>query len=76
MTRNGFPIGGASPPTSGRPAVPTPAQRRFAAEHRGTAGIEARCPAGAMFVYGDNCIGAVRWLVDQDGAILERLLLD
>jgi hypothetical protein len=39
-------------------------------------GDEATCPPGARFVYGQNCIGAIRWLLDRDGAILDRLRLD
>jgi hypothetical protein len=68
MTGNGFPTALAFPPTS--------AQRRFAAERRASVGLEASCPRGARFVYGENCIGAIRWLVDRDGAILDRLRLE
>jgi hypothetical protein len=79
MTGNGFPTSVASLPTGGPSAgsrVPTAAQRRFAAEHRASVGPEATCPPGARFVYGENGIGAVRWLVDRDGAVLDRLRLD
>ena len=89
MSGNGFPVGAATPRPRARvcpelgptergltECLATPEQRRFAVEHAGRLGVEASCPPGARFVYGQNCTGPVRWLVDLDGAILDRLRLD
>jgi hypothetical protein len=57
------------PRAAGDPVL-TPAQMRFAREHRARPGF-ARVSDGSVFFYRDHSRGTERWLVDSSGEVLD-----